>query len=44
MRLGSPLVGYGKWTLRLLARKVVELKIAETISYETIRQTLKKIA
>ena len=42
MRLGSPLVGYGKWTLRLLARKVVELKIAETISYETIRQTLKK--
>ena len=42
MRLGSPPVGYGKWTLRLLARKVVELKIAETISYETIRQTLKK--
>ena len=44
MRLGSPPVGYGKWTLRLLARKVVELEIAETISYETIRQTLKKIA
>ena len=44
MRLGWPPVGYGKWTLRLLARKVVELEIAETISYETVRQTLKKIA
>ena len=43
MRLGSPPDGYGKWTLRLLARKVVELKIVETISHETVRQTLKKI-
>ena len=44
MRLGSPPKGYGKWTLRLLARKVVELEIVEKISHETIRQTLKKIA
>lgn len=44
MRLGSPPQGYGKWTLRLLARKVVELEIHTTISYETVRQTLKKIA
>jgi len=44
MRLGSPPAGYGKWTLRLLARKVVELKVADTISHETVRQTLKKIA
>ena len=42
MRLGPPPVGYANWTLRLLARKVVELEIAETISYETVRRTLKK--
>lgn len=42
LRLGSPPAGYGKWTLRLLARKVVELEIVEAISYETVRQTLKK--
>lgn len=44
MRLGTPPAGYGKWTLRLLARKVVELEIVEQISYETVRQTLKKTA
>ena len=44
MRLGSPPAGYGKWTLRLLARKVVELEIVKTISHETVRRTLKKIA
>jgi len=44
LRLGSPPAGYGKWTLRLLARKVVELEIVETISHETVRQTLKKTA
>lgn len=44
MRLGSPPAGYGKWTLRLLARKVVELQVVEHISHETVRQTLKKIA
>ncbi len=41
-RLGPPPKGYANWTLRLLARKVVELEIAETISYETVRRTLKK--
>jgi hypothetical protein len=44
MRLSSPPAGYGKWTLRLLARKVVELEIVEAISHETVRQTLKKTA
>lgn len=44
MRLGSPPPGYAHWTLRLLARKVVELEIVKTISYETVRQTLKKTA
>ena len=42
MRLGDPPKGFGKWTLRLLARKVVELKIVESISYQTVRRTLKK--
>jgi len=42
MRLGTPPEGYGKWTLRLLARKVVELEIIESVSYQTVRRTLKK--
>jgi len=41
-RLGPAPKGYANWTLRLLARKVVELKIADTVSYETVRRTLKK--
>ena len=31
-----------KWSLRLLADKLVELGVVETISHETVRQTLKK--
>lgn len=42
MRLGPPPKGYANWTLRLLARKVVELEIADSISHETVRRTLKK--
>jgi hypothetical protein len=42
LRLGSPPQGYANWTLRLLARKVVELEIVESVSYETVRRTLKK--
>ena len=42
MRLGQPPAGYSKWTLRLLARKVVELEIVEAVSYQTIRRTIKK--
>lgn len=41
-RLGPPPKGYSNWTLRLLARKVVELKIVDSVSYETIRRMLKK--
>jgi hypothetical protein len=44
MRLGPPPPGYANWTLRLLARKVVELEIVESISHETVRRTLKKTA
>lgn len=43
-RLGEPPAGYACWTLRLLARKVVELEIAPSVSYETIRRTFKKTA
>jgi hypothetical protein len=43
-RLGLPPKGYANWSLRLLARKVVELKIAKSVSYETVRRTLKKTA
>lgn len=42
MRLGPPPKGFANWTLRLLAEQVVELEIVESISHETIRQTLKK--
>ena len=44
MRLGPPPKGYANWTLRLLAHKVVELEIVDSISYETVRRTLKKTA
>lgn len=36
--------GHNHWTLRLLADKVVELNYADSCSYETIRQLLKKHA
>ena len=42
LRLGDPPKGFANWSLRLLADKVVELEIVETISHETVRQTLKK--
>ena len=42
LRLGEPPAGFASWTLRLLADQVVELGIAESISYETVRRTLKK--
>lgn len=34
--------GQARWNLRLLADKMVELEYVEKVSYETIRQTLKK--
>jgi hypothetical protein len=42
LRLGPPPKGYANWSLRLLARKVVELELVEAVSHETIRRTLKK--
>jgi hypothetical protein len=43
MRLGAPPRGCANWTLRLLARKVVELELVDSISHETVRRTLKKM-
>ena len=34
--------GYANWSLRLLAGKIVELGIVDSISHETVRRTLKK--
>src|SRR3954454_18104723 len=43
MRLGKPPAGFGHWTLRLLADRMVELEVVGSISPETVRQTLKKV-
>ena len=43
-RLGPPPAGFSNWSLRLLAERIVELAIAPTVSYETVRRTLKKAA
>jgi len=42
LRLGTPPKGFANWSLRLLADRVVELEIVDSISHETVRQTLKK--
>ena len=42
LRLGEPHEGFDNWSLRLLANQVVELGIAEAVSHETLRKTLKK--
>lgn len=34
--------GRARWSLRLLAERMVELEYVESVSHETIRQTLKK--
>jgi hypothetical protein len=34
--------GQARWTLRLLANRMVELGYVEQVSYETVRRTLKK--
>lgn len=38
----APPAGQQRWTLRLLADKLVELAYIDTVSYETVRQVLKK--
>jgi len=38
----KPPDGFARWSLRLLADKVVELEYIESVSYETVRRVLKK--
>jgi transposase len=42
MACGAPPEGRGRWTLRLLADRMVGLGYVEAVSHETVRQTLKK--
>ena len=42
LRLGRPPAGYGRWTLQLLASELIALEVVDSISIETVRQTLKK--
>jgi hypothetical protein len=42
LRLGPAPKGYANWSLRLLADKIVELEIVDSVSHETVRRTLKK--
>ena len=39
---GPPPKGRARWTLRLLAAKLVELEAVDSVSPETVRQALKK--
>jgi hypothetical protein len=34
--------GSSRWTLRLLANRMVALEYVESVSYQTVRRTLKK--
>ena len=38
----EPPPGHVRWSLRLLADKVVELQYVDSVSYETVRRVLKK--
>ena len=39
---GDPPDGYQRWSLRLLADRMVELDYVDSLSYQTVRRTLKK--
>jgi hypothetical protein len=39
---GAPPEGRARWTLRLLADRMVALEYVDAVSHETVRQTLKK--
>ena len=38
----APPAGRERWTLRLLADDLIRLEVVETVSYETVRRTLKQ--
>ena len=41
---GKPPEGRARWTLHLLADRLVELDIVESVSYRTVGRTLKKMS
>lgn len=43
LRCSAPPAGRERWTLQLLADKLVELEVFECISHEAVRQRLKKM-
>ncbi len=42
LECSAPPQGRKRWTLRLLADRLVELELVESVSYETVRQVLKQ--
>jgi tryptophan 2,3-dioxygenase len=38
----QPPYGHARWSLRMLAGKMVELEYVESLSHETVRRVLKK--
>lgn len=42
MSCSAPLEGHARWSLRLLADRLVELEYIDSVSYETVRRALKK--
>ena len=38
----QPVNGKSKWSLRMLADRLVELEVVDSISHETVRRTMKK--
>lgn len=42
LRLGDPPEGFASWSLRLLADKIVELEIVDSVSPSTVGKVLKK--
>lgn len=40
----QPPEGRASWTLHLLADKLIELQVVDSVSYETVRRTLKKMS
>jgi Homeodomain-like domain len=38
----APPEGHKRWTLRLLADRLVALQVVESVSYETVRQALQQ--
>ena len=39
----TPPAGRGRWTLKLLAGRLVELEVVDSVSPETVRKVLKKL-